>query len=340
MVLAAALAGCATDKGDDVGPGGGGTGGDPTPPPPPPEPLDGTGTYRIHSTFDIAENMPGAVGSAVNGLIDATDDPDDPMKWVLDQAIASMSPGTLKDLLVAAEPVLAPTLNDQLTSLAPGFVDTLDTVGQDLADIAKHFGLSEKLVVVQNDQTYQGTMTADGVELQVAGQPYNLKFADHQMDDIVADGLAVSVDATNTFTIGRHTLPISYGKVLVLALDAAVIPAIDSNASNLGELLNDMVDCQAVGQQMADAIGIGGQALWAGACISGLDLAADQMYAQLEGIDSSALEFVLDGKATAVDTNADRKVDRLDNGTWLGTLGYGGTDAPLGPATFVGARGE
>jgi hypothetical protein len=39
------------------------------------------------------------------------------------------------------------------------------------------------------------------------------------------------------------------------------------------------------------------------------------------------------------DSNGDHKLDKLQFGTWAGTLGYDATDTPLvQPATFVGQR--
>src|ERR1043165_2257592 len=101
LILGLALVGatgCADSStaGDDRG-GGDGSGSQE----PQPEPqMDAQGTYRVNSTFDIATNMPGTAGTVLNGIISATDDPDDPMSWVLDQLLAQMSPGTLPDILV------------------------------------------------------------------------------------------------------------------------------------------------------------------------------------------------------------------------------------------------
>jgi hypothetical protein len=339
VVLAAAAFGCASDKlgDDDGGDPGPGSGGDPTPPEPP-TPVDASGSYRIHSTFDIAQNMPGTVGTVVNGVIAATDDPNDPMSWVVTQVINTMPDGTFKDLLIAAEPFIASELNDQLLTLAPDFTNMLLRVGHDLEDVAKHFGLSEQLDVVHSGPTYVGTITADGVELNIENTPMAFSFTEYDMENVVAPNLPVQLDATSTLGIGRHRLPLSYGKILRIALDAGIIPLIDANAGNLGELLNGFVDCQAVGQQIADAVGFGGPAMWAGACVTGLNAAADQIYNQIVGIDSSLLEFQLDGTAKASDQNHDFKIDHLDNGVWTGLLSYSGTDADLGPATFVGAR--
>ena len=130
----------------------------------PPEPqIDAQGTYRLNSTFDIATNMPGTAGTVLNSIIAATDDPDDPMSWLLDQLLNQMSPGTLHDILVAGKPLVAQYLNDRLHDLAPNLVDTLIKVGDRLADMTKHFGLNEKLQVSSVDQTYIARVTADMV---------------------------------------------------------------------------------------------------------------------------------------------------------------------------------
>jgi hypothetical protein len=320
------------DGGDDQGPV------DP-PPPTPPRELDATGSYRIHSKFDIATNMPGTTGSVVNGLIEATDDPTDPMHWVLGKLIDGMADGFLKDVLVAAEPFVAGELNEQLIQLAPDLVSTLLAVGQGLEDVGKNFGLSEKLDVTTGiDNEYQGVITADGVELTIANNPHNFAFQDYDLENVVVPGVAVTLDATKSFGIGQHVLPISYGAVLRIALDEAIIPLLDPNAADLGDVLNNMVDCAAVGQQIANAVGFGGAAVWQGFCVTGLDLAAQQIYDQITGIGASALDFDLAGTARAVDTNNDYYVDRLDGGLWTGTLTYSGTVAPLGTATFTGTR--
>jgi hypothetical protein len=339
-VLAVAAFGCATDRMGGGGDDGGDDDGSVDPPPPPPaRELDATGSYRLHSKFDIAANMPGTVGTVVNGFIDATNDPNDPMQWVLDKLIAAMPAGFLQDVLVAAEPFVAGELNSQLIALAPDLVNTMLAVGQGLDDVAKNFGLAESLDVTTGiDGEYHGVVTADGVELTIANNPHNFAFHDYDLDNVVAPAVPITLDATKSFGIGQHLLPISYGKVLRIALDAAIIPVLDPGATDLGDVLNDMVDCAAVGQQIADAVGFGGAAVWQGFCVTGLDLAAQQIYNQIAGIDSSLLDFDLAGTARAVDTNNDYYVDRLDGGTWTGTLTYSGAAAPLGTATFTGTR--
>jgi len=337
FVLGLALLGCADRS---VAPGDDGSGDGSGSQEQPPEPqMDASGTYRLNSQFDLATNMPGTSGSFVNGLIAATDDPDDPMSWVLDQMLDQMQPGTLKDILVGAKPFVAGYLNDRLTDLAPDLVGTITEIGHRMADLTKHFGLNEKLAVNTVDQTYIARVTADGVRWTIDGNTMDLAFIDHNIDDVNVDNVFISYDKNDSrLQIGEHTLPLPYGKLVRLGLVTAIIPSIDPNAHYLSELLYYQVNCTNVGTDIADALGFGSAAFWGSVCHAGLNQAANLVYEQIAASDST-LDMHLVGTARASDANNDYKLDKLQFGTWTGTLTYDGTDATLAqPATFVGAR--
>jgi hypothetical protein len=300
--------------------------------------VDAAGTYRLHSTFDIATNMPGTAGSFVNGLIAATDDPDDPMSWVLDQMIGSMQPGTFKTILLNAKPLVADYLNQQLTSLAPELVGTVTEIGQRMDYMTKHLGVEELLTVTSSDQQYIGQMTADGVRFAIdATTTIDAPFYAHDLDDVTANGLHIAYE-NNRIAVGDHTLPLPYGKLVRIGLDIAIIPAIDPSATGLADLLDNVVDCQGVGQSIADSLDVGSAAFWKSVCLAGLDRAADLVYDQLVAADSK-LDFNLTGTARAADTNGDYKLDTFTFGEWSGTNGFDGTLVPLAqPATFTGER--
>jgi hypothetical protein len=337
LAIALSLVGCAdsTKAGDDTGGGGDGSGSQE----PQPEPqMDAQGTYRINSTFDVATNMPGGTGSFINGLIEATDDPDDPMSWVVDQMLAQMANGTIKDILVGAKPFVIGYLNDKVTDLAPGLVGTLDQLGDRMNDLLKKFGVNEKLLVSLVDQTLMGQITADGVRFEIAGTTTDVLFAQHDIDDVIVPDVLITLAMQSKLGIGEHTLSLPYGPIVRLGLDAAVIPVIDPTATSLTDLLDNVVDCNAVGQSVADALGFGSPALFAGACIAGLDAAADAVYEQIAASDTT-LDFHLVGTARGIDLNNDYKLDELSSGTWTGSMHYSGTPAALGmPASFVGKR--
>jgi hypothetical protein len=339
IALGVTAAGCATDPAPGGGGGGGGGGGDGSGSGSDvPKTLDATGKYQVRSTFDIASNMPGTVGTVVNGFIAATDGPDDPTRWILDQVIAQMPGGFLKTALQSAEPFVAGYLNDRLLAIAPDFVTTMVLLGNDFGDMAKHFGLNETFDVAKSGTGYNSTNTVFGAHFKFDTLETDVAFADYQVANVVASNVAVTMDNTGKLTIAEHKLPLAYGKILRIGLDAVIIPMIDSNATNLGQLLNDKVDCQAVGANIAAAIGFGGTSTYAAACVAGLNFGANAIYQKITAIDASALEFGLTGTAKGVDTNQDSKLDKIQTGAWAGTLSYAGSPAPLAAATFNGSR--
>ncbi len=344
LALAATLALCATaacgpggsGMGGDDG-GGGGSGSDQ----PPAKPLDATGTYTVHSTFDLATNMPGTAGAVVNTIIDATDDADDPSRWIVDQILNQLPSGPVKTVLQGAEAIGVGALNDELLSIAPDFVTTMVQVGQDFGDLAKHVGLHETLTLTASGTagSYVATHAVTGLHYELGNQKGDLLFANYQLPNVQVDTVAVTMDATGQLTIAAHDLPISYGKLLRLGLDAAIIPLIDSSAHNLNDLLAHQVDCKAVGNAIASAIGFSSAAgTLAAACSAGLAAGSDLVYSKINAIDGTALKFSINGSARAVDRNNDRQIDQIQTGTWAGTLAYGATPTPLVPATFFGER--
>jgi hypothetical protein len=346
LVLGVTAAACTSDPsttpgGDDDGGGDGdgdGGGGGSNNPPPPPKPLDATGKYGMHSTFDIATNLPGTAGEVVATIIEATDDDDDPTRWILDQLIAQIPNDTVRDVLSASQEFVADYLNQRLLDLAPQFLSTMVRIGHDFGDVAKHFGLTETLELTRSGNDYVAVHSVTGARFKLGDQESDYLLANYQMPNVVVTNIAVTMDPTGQLTIAAHDIPLAYGQLLRLALDAAIIPAIDSSAHNLKELLAHKVNCQAIGQAIVDAIHIGSASVFRTACTNGLNAGANYVYTKISGIDGSALKFGLSGSARAQDKDNDRKIDAIQTGTWTGTLSYGSTPTPLVPATFFGER--
>jgi hypothetical protein len=327
------------------GPGSSGMGGDDGPgggdDQPPTKPLDATGTYTVHSTFDLATNMPGTAGAVINTIIAATDDGDDPSRWIVDQILNQLPSSTLKTGLKIAEDLAIGALNDELLKVAPDFVSTMVQTGQDFGALAKHVGLNETLTLAQSQAagSYLATHSVVGLHYELGNQKGDLAFTSYRLPDIAVSSVAVTMDATGQLTIAAHDVPLTYGKLLRLGLDAAVIPMIDGSAHNLGDLLQHQVDCKAVGTAIANAIDFGSAAgTLESYCKAGLSAGASLVYAKIEAIDSTALRFSINGSARAVDRTNDRMIDQIQTGTWAGTLAYGTTPTPLIPATFFGER--
>jgi hypothetical protein len=331
LAAGATTAACGADPssmGDDDGPGGDDD---------QPKPLDATGTYSMQSTFDLATNMPGTAGNVVNTIIAATNDPDDPTRWIVDQILTQLPDGTVKTAINTGKEFVVGYLNQRLLQLAPDFVSTTVQVGHDFGDIAKHFSLNETLELTKTSNGYTATHSVVGVHYKLGNQEGDFLLVNYHITNVVVPNVAVTMDQTGQMTIAAHSVPLAYGKLLRLGLDAAIIPQIDSSARNLNDLLAHKVDCVAVGNAVGNAIGFGASTI-TGACNAGLIAGANLVYSKIDAIDATALSFALNGTARGVDKNNDRKIDQLQTGTWSGTLAYGSTPTPLLPATFVGQR--
>ena len=335
--------GCATDSPDDESgdEGGGGDdegGGDDAP-----REVDATGKYQVRSTFDVASGAPGKVGEVANAIIAMTDGPNDPTEWIVEQMIAKMPDGTLKNVANGAKPFIAGYLNQRLLSIAPNFVAKTVKLGNNFGQMTKNFGLNETLEVAKGGQAYNSTVSAIGVAFTIDGVESNIMFADNAIAAVTASNVGVTLDGYGKLDISEHKLPVSYGKVLRLGVDEVIIPALDPQATNLNTFLTRLVNCQAVGTAVNDALteqfGYGGGAgTWQAACTAGLNYGAQTIYTKLDGINASALEFGLAGTAKALDANKDGMVDTIQTGKWTGTLSYSGTPTTLSAATFNGTR--
>ncbi|HEX7843823.1 MAG TPA: hypothetical protein VF469_40390 [Kofleriaceae bacterium] len=336
LTFGAIATGCGASDPSAMGDDGGGSGGGGDAQP---RALDATGTYTMHSTFDLATNMPGTAGTVVNTIISATDDPDDPTRWIVDQIIAKLPDGALKTALSTGKNFVVGFLNDKLLDIAPDFVGTMVQVGNDFGDIARHFGLNETLDLTRSGDGYTAVHSVVGVHYKLDNQEGDFTFANYQVANVVVQNVGVTMDRTGQMMIAAHKLPLAYGQVLRLGLDAAIIPMIDSSAHNLNDLFAHKIDCTQVGTAVANALDLGFAAgTFKSACIAGLSSGANFVYAKIAAIDGNALQFSLNGTARGVDRNNDRKVDVIQTGTWSGTLAYGTTPTQLLPATFDGAR--
>lgn len=338
FALGATAAGCATspsvDDGDNGGDNGGGDDGggddDVTP-----VPLTAEGTYAVTSDFDIATNMPGTAGKVINQIIDATDSPDDPTHWILDQLVAQLPDGSIKNTVSSSIPFVAGYLNDRLLEVAPDFVVTLRDLGNKFGQLARHFGTLETYEI---GATGTATKTVTGVHFVVDTLELDYAFKDYGITDVSIPNVSVTLEKTGRLSFGEHQVPLAYGKVLRIALDEMVIPLVDPSAVTLEDLLKSVVNCKAVGKYVYEAIDIGSASTFESACLAGLKAGSNAIYAQLGKVDAVALEFGLTGVAKGIDKNKDGKLDQIQTGAWTGTLTYAGAGAPLAHGSFLGAR--
>jgi hypothetical protein len=326
-LVAGGCAANATDDDDDID--------QPPPPPDLPVPLTPEGKFAVQSDFDVATNLPGTAGTVVNYFINATDDPDDPTKFIVEQVIGALPNGSIKNTLQGAVPFVAGYLNDRLLQVAPDFVTKIVDVGDAFGQVARHFGTIEVLDITAAGQA---TKTVQGLHFNVDNVDLDFMFKDYSIADVKVEGLIVTLEPSGKLLFGEHQVPMKYGALLKLAMDQAIIPMIDPSVTNLEGLLKTMINCQAVGQYIYEAINLGSPSTFESACNAGLKAADTAFYRALDNIDTAALEFNLAGTARGVDRNRDGKMDDIQTGVWTGELKYAGSPAPLSTAKFFGAR--
>ncbi len=331
-LVVAAATGCAADV---AGPGDGIDPTDPTNPPELPVPLTPEGTFAVQSTFDLATNAPGTAGTVINYFISATDDPDDPTKFIVEQVVNALPAGSIKDTVQGSIPFVAGYLNDRLLAVAPDFVTKIVNIGDAFGQVARNFGMLETLVITSTGATVKNVT---GFHFKVDNVDLDFPFADYGITPIKIEGIQTTLEPTGKLTIGAHKVPVKYGQALRLALDFAIIPMLDPSVSNLPDYLKTLVNCQAVGQYVFEAVDIGAPSTFEAACNAGVVAAANALYTQLDNLDGSALELDITGTARAVDRNRDGKMDDIQTGVWAGTLSYAGTPAPLATSKFFGTR--
>jgi hypothetical protein len=309
-------------------------------PNPNPQPGSTTadGRYRLQSEFDMATGLPGPVGDVVNMFIEATDDADDPAGWILDMAFAQVTDPTLRGILQGVRTVAAGLINDQILAIAPDFVGTMINVGDAFGQVARDFGTTSELNVVLAGNGYTATHTVTGSVFKIDGQSYTFPYLDYGMQNIIVTNVPITYATTGTFTIGNHEIPVSYGRVLRLALDELIIPTVDPQATSLGEMFQGLVDCDLVGQSIADQIGFGSGSTYSSLCTTGLLYAGTMIYDRLNQLDANAMRFQVTGTSRADDTNNDKKTDRITSGTWNGQVLYATTPSTLTNSTYAGTR--
>ncbi len=336
LFLATTLAAVATGCGSSTVDSGDDDPNNPNNPDNPTVPLTAEGHFTVQSEFDLATNVPGTPGVVVNYFIAATDDPDDPTKFLVDQLVAALPDGTVKNIVKNSAPFVTGYLNQKLTEVAPDLLNRVIDIGNAFGDCAKHFGTIETLDI---DAAGKATKTVTGVHFVVNNVPLDFMFKDSGIADIKVEGLQVMLEQTGKLTISEHKVGLSYGALLKLALDKAVIPMIDPSAVTVGDILKKNVNCAAVGQYVYDALGIGAPSTFQSACTSGLNAASSALYSQLAHLDTTALELDVTGVARGVDKNGDKKMDEIQTGAWTGKLGYAGTPATLPDgAKFFGTK--
>jgi hypothetical protein len=270
--------------------------------------------FRMISSMSLSE-VPGSAAVMIGAFAEATDDPDDPARFIVDHAIAAMPDGVTKTVAHELAPYVAAYLNTKLAQLAPRFAGSVAAIVDGTGKIARDFGTIER-VRIEHDAM---TRTIVGYRFD-----RDVVFADHGLSDVTV-GTRVALGAAGELTIADHAVGLDYATLLRLGLDESVIPSVDPAARDLDHALQDLIDCPRVGAVIADLIGVGTPSMYATACAAGMTIAATEIYRKLAAVDSVLVEVA--GTGRGFDDDGDGTMDRM-TGTWVGP--------GIGPSSFAG----
>lgn len=313
----------------------------------PERPLSYVGSYALESELDLGGNLPGIVGGALRTLGDLTDGPNDPASYLIDLALDQLG-SSVRSLVSGFRPGLDAGLNGLLTDAAPELITTLRQVGMDVTSVSRNFGVGSKLEVAEVLAPDSGVATGRfemrhtllSIVFKLRGERRELPMAMLDLGQPAARDIAGEVTADG-LVIGEHPVELSYGRLLVFALNQVVIPALVPGATDVSGLVRHFVSCQAVSTWIVGHIGLGSESMWLSACDNAITAVGGVVEGELLLLDSSAARLRLRGLAKPEDKDGDRVIDTLSAGQWTGAFVVLSQESTLAGApgnTFTGAR--
>lgn len=292
-------------------------------------PIDPTGTYVLRSELRLATPLPGPTAAILADVRAATDDPDDPSRYLIDRMIGELPDGSVKSVAQGLAPYLAAYLQARLSEVAPRLLPGMHAVSDQLATFAQQLDTIEAIRI---DADRNAVVVLTGlrvgkldVPLAMGGIPEPAVGARTTFDD-------------GALAIEDHRLALPYSRLVRLALDRGIIPAVDPAAYDLPTLLADLVDCDHLGQIVGEAAGTGFGTVYTAACSTALRAVASEWYENMGAQDGMTIDLAIHGDARGVDLDQDGHMDAIANGIWSGTIGPLGGEVTLGGSTFEGQR--
>jgi hypothetical protein len=286
-------------------------------------PRSVAGIFRVTSTYELSQ-IPANARLLLDELAAATDDPDDPGRFLVEQLVAAIPDTQLREIAQELEPVVAAAVQGELSAIAP-------KLAPGIVAIARGFERDARVISTRELWRIQLGGAVDRVVTGVSFDGVDVAFAEAGMADPLA-AARVDLERGGGLAVGEHQMSLPYGAILRLALDRAVVPQAVPGAGNLAQALAALVDCERLGTRVQTAIGFGPAAVYSAACHIALTEAADRFYARLGAIGPSPVDTT--GTARGYDRDGDGEMDEIGAGLWSGTV----DGAPIGVATFSGTK--
>lgn len=331
------------------------------------EPLEFKGVFNVDHEFDITEMLRGTDDDGLAGFVDALEilgalgggngmgmypRGDAILGLLCDRA--NINAAVCAALRLFGARVLEEEINNNVDADTLAALDVFGDLYTNLS-VFKVYGEMEFLAnyptvegyLRDNESRWQGIrfVWRDGCDLMMMGDcEREFPFVDDNQgreSPITARFDALYETANDTLFISRHQMSLSYGRLVVLALERWIlpqaIPEADVGPNNMpdgvvsfSEFLGVLVNCNSIAN---------GDATLEGLCTAGLALGGDFLRNELLNIDDSTDLITLEGSVKVADMVVDLRADYLYDGVWNGTFGDDG-ELTSNIGTFEGCRDE
>ena len=303
---------------------------------------------------DVIRNIDALFNDTGNWLIDRIQDGI--------QLFASSVLGFVGDLLGRAvnwvvdrffQDVLANAIDNWIDSSAPDWLKDFFVIGRDLLQVVNNLEVLSLMTFdkVASDFRLAGETTWAGVALYwridcEEGDPPTCgrhEFRIEQLLDteypleIVWARFGARVVPYNGLKLDQHDINLQYGRLILFVLNEMLLPRIANGARSITDALLNAFDCEDLARSMTGDDGVWGVCLpdWAfGQCIGvedddikgwceGAARLLGGMAADLIGGLAIDSRLTLAGECKMFEDNQDLLVDRLEDGTWTGTVRVG-----------------
>jgi hypothetical protein len=136
-------------------------------------------------------------------------------------------------------------------------------------------------------------------------------------------------------SLAHHELSFVYGHFLRYVLTHLIVPALLPGATQVGGLLNGLLNCNRAAQVIASRIG-GINLTYETACQSALATFGNDVEEQLEDVTAQAT-LEIGGDATPQDIDGDGHIDSLVSGEWRGAMTISTGPNTLAPGQIFSA---
>lgn len=305
-------------------------------------PLSSEGRWELQNHFDVSEALPDSVDRLFDAMDEMSDDENDPATFILDMIRDQIDNDGLRLAFDAARIYfnLDEDLNQQILDVAPDFAIDALHAGGDLGRALNDLQIDSDLRLGQPDEF--GVITADhqliDLVLTLDGVTNRFSLAnDVHVQGTTAQNVLITVVDEHELQIEQHEFRVGLGTLVLFALNNMVLPRFDGSPESISDLLTNVVDCESVGDWLAETVDMGSSSTWEDIC--GFGLAAASLYAeqQLLTLNDGYDTLTLEGTAEIKDPNGDLGFDRIDEGVWTSTWS-GSSGSVQFPGTFEGNR--